>query len=215
MKGTAAPSPLLSPPWRSAATVVAAAALAALAVLAALASCSGGAGGPGVANIAPSAASGSPSARSSTSNDPVAYSRCMRSHGVPNFPDPGSDGQLPKTSAERLGVSDSQFQAAQQACQSVLPDAGGSFDQEEQQCYLAGSCPPALVQQMLTVGRRFATCMRSHGVPNWPDPTLDSQGRPVFDISAAGIASAQWHSDQMRAKANQCGDEAGGGLATS
>ena len=25
--------------------------------------------------------------------------------------------------------------------------------------------------------------MRSHGVPNWPDPTIDSQGRPLFNIA--------------------------------
>jgi hypothetical protein len=26
--------------------------------------------------------------------------------------------------------------------------------------------------------------MRSHGVPNWPDPSTDSQGRPVFPLSS-------------------------------
>ncbi len=28
--------------------------------------------------------------------------------------------------------------------------------------------------------------MRSHGVPNWPDPTIDSQGRPLFNIAVPG-----------------------------
>lgn len=214
MKGIAGPHPPRRY-RRPAATVIAAAAVVAVA-LATLAACDGGgSGSPGVANIAPSARPGSPSASRSASSDPVAYSRCMRSHGVPNYPDPGDGGQLPKTSAEQLGVSGSRFQAAQQACQSALPANDGSFRQQVQQCYLAGICPPALVQQMLTVGQKFATCMRSHGVPNWPDPTMDSQGRPLFEISHAGITHAQWHSDQMKAKADACADEAGGGLATS
>ena len=30
--------------------------------------------------------------------------------------------------------------------------------------------------------RDFARCMRSHGVRNWPDPGLDSDRQPVFDL---------------------------------
>jgi hypothetical protein len=71
------------------------------------------------------------------------------------------------------------------------------------------------VQQMLTVGRKFAQCMRSHGVSNWPDPTLDSQGRPFFNLSGHGITRSEGHSSQMRkAKAVECNRVAGGGLAT-
>jgi Secretory lipase len=46
----------------------------------------------------------------------------MRSHGVPDYPDPDSSGQLPKPSPAnetQLGVSDSQFNAAQAACQHL------------------------------------------------------------------------------------------------
>jgi hypothetical protein len=114
----------------------------------------------------------------------VGYSSCIRSNGVPDFPDPGPGGALPKSSAQRLGVSDSQLQAAQQDCQNLLPTTG-SFQQLSQQCFATGDCPPALVQQMLTAEQRFAQCMRSHGVPDWPDPTLDSEGRPGFDISVS------------------------------
>jgi hypothetical protein len=28
----------------------------------------------------------------------------------------------------------------------------------------------------------FARCLRSHGVPAWPDPTLDSDGQAVFEL---------------------------------
>jgi hypothetical protein len=134
----------------------------------------------------------------------------MRSHGVPNYPDPGSGGVLPKTSAQQLGVSNSQFQAAQSACHHQLPNTGGSFQQHAQQCVLADDCPPALVQRMLTSGRTFAACMRSHGVPNWPDPSIDTgayQGVPFFDLSKEGIND---HSPQIRSKMGECGRLTGG-----
>jgi hypothetical protein len=113
----------------------------------------------------------------------VAFSGCMRSHGLPNYPDPGSSGALPKTNAQALGVSSSQFQAAETACQHLLPSVGGSFQQQTDQCIVASDCPQALVQRILNVQRNYARCMRSHGFPSWPDPTIDSQGTP-FSTSA-------------------------------
>jgi hypothetical protein len=127
----------------------------------------------------------------------------MRANGVPEYPDPASGGQLPKGSAQAFGVSESRYQAAQRACQQLLP-TGGSFSEQANQCILAGDCPPALVQQMLTDGRKFAQCMRSHGVPNWPDPTIGDQGAPVFKVSAAGITHSQTHSPPMSNTIAEC-----------
>jgi hypothetical protein len=128
----------------------------------------------------------------------------MRSHGVPEYPDPGSGGVVPKGSAQQFGVSDSQYQAAQSACQQLLP-TGGSFDQQAEQCVSAGDCSPALVQQMLTAQRKFAQCMRSHGVPNWPDPTIGSGGpAPIFNLIPAGITHSQTHSPPMSTKIAEC-----------
>ena len=56
------------------------------------------------------------------------FAQCMRRHGVPNFPDPGSDGGIPKGNAQHFAVSDSQWQAAEQACQPVLPMGGSLMD---------------------------------------------------------------------------------------
>jgi hypothetical protein len=139
---------------------------------------------------------------SSSSPSAVAYSGCMRSHGVPNYPDP-SDGQLPKGGAQAFGVSSSVFSAAQSACQNLLPDAG-SFQEQASQCTLAGDCPPAVVQQMMTTDRKFAQCMRSHGVPDWPDPTLGLQGNPVFDLNEVGITHSQTHSSPMDNEITEC-----------
>ena len=178
------------PTARITAAIIAAAGLALLA-----AACSGSppsTGAGGSANAGDS--SSSPSA--------VSYSNCMRSHGVPNYPDP-SNGQLPKGGAQAFGVSSSAFSKAQSACHSLLPNAG-SFQEQASQCTLAGDCPPAVVQQMMTTDRKFAQCMRSHGVPNWPDPTIGLQGSPVFRLSKVGITHAQSHSAPMSNTIAEC-----------
>jgi hypothetical protein len=134
----------------------------------------------------------------------------MRSHGVPTFPDPATDAAVPKVDAQRLGVSSSQLQAAQQACQSVYPNSGGSFETETEECMTTGNCPPALVQQILTVERSFAQCMRSHGLPHWPDPSLDAQGRPVFVISVSGdLNGIDPHEPQISSKEDECANLTG------
>jgi hypothetical protein len=46
----------------------------------------------------------------------------------------------------------------------------------------------------------FARCMRSHGVLNWPDLTLD-RGRPIFDPEAVGIDPS---SPQISTEMHQC-----------
>src|SRR5258708_32803737 len=157
------------PAARTAAATIAAAALALLAA------CSG-------SPSSPTGSSGSPNAaEESSSPSAVAYSSCMRSHRVPNFPDPASNGQVPKADAQVLGVSSSQLQAAQRACQHLHPTNGGSLTASMMLCLQTGDCPQAMVQQVLTTERRFAQCMRSHGVPGWPDPTVE-QGRPAFNL---------------------------------
>lgn len=123
---------------------------------------------------------------SADSSSPVAYSHCMRSHGVPKYPDPSSGGVVPKGGAQQFGVSSSVFSTAQQACQHLL--RAGSFRQQARECLNAGDCSPAMVQQMLTSDRAFAHCMRSHGISYWPDPVVDSQGRPVFNLVPVNIS---------------------------
>jgi hypothetical protein len=172
-------------------------ATAALALLAA--ACSG----------SPSSTGGASNAVGSTSSSSVVgFSRCMRSHGVPNFPDPGSSGQINiKTSG--VDPNTSQYEAAQGACQHLLPTTG-SLQQQTDQCMQSHVCPPALVQQILTVERTYARCMRSHGFPNWPDPTIGSRGTPVFDLSKAGIDRAITATSQFASKARECGGLPGG-----
>jgi hypothetical protein len=144
---------------------------------------------------------GSSNAGGAANQREVAYSHCMRSHGVPNFPDPSGSGGVPKETAQQLGVSSSQLQAALNACQHLLPNTGNVDDN------------PAALHRWWTQMLHFARCMHSHGVPNWPDPSAYSQDpqRPTFNLHAAGIGfhlGAQpgniVNSPQIQAKVGQC-----------
>ena len=165
-----------------------------------LAACSGSSSSAG--------SGGSPTPTGSTSSpSAVAYAACMRQHGVPNYPDPDNHGNLTKQGAQQLGVSSSEYQSAQQACQHVLP-TGGSLEDQARQCSLSGDCPPALVRQMLSGGRIFAQCMRNHGVSKWPDPKLGGPNNtPMFTVAEAGLSHAYTHSPQVSARADECGQQ--------
>jgi len=189
-------------PWRARPRPARTLAAVIAAVMAALlaAACSGSPSSTG--------SGGAPNARGSVnSSSLVGYSHCMRSHGVPNYPDPGGgntlpDG-LPKVGPQQLGVSPSQLQGAQQACQHLLP-TGGSLQQQESQCMQNNDCSPALEEQMLTADRKLARCMRSHGVPNFPDPTNGGSGAPFFPISSAGISEAASRTPQFVHELSEC-----------
>lgn len=100
----------------------------------------------------------SPSAAPPTNGELVAYSRCMRSHGVANFPDPNSSGEIPKEQIVPL-VNTPQFQPAQTACQPLMPRSGLGPETTQQ------------TRTRLADALSFARCMRSHGVIRFPDPT--------------------------------------------
>jgi len=129
--------------------------------------------------------------QSTNAQEALAFARCMRAHGVPNFPDPNSSGQVPKRTPQQLGVSGSQFEAAQRACSHLLPNGALGPSAEPTQAELRTMERDAL---------RFARCMRSHGVANWPDYTLRG-GIPIFDLHGTTIAP---NSPQIVAKQHGC-----------
>ena len=130
----------------------------------------------------------------------------MRSNGVSTYPDPNSGGNLPKGNAQAFGVSTSEYQAAEQACEHLLHGSGSA---SLTQCLMTGDCPRSVVQPALEEGLKFAQCMRSHGVTNWPDPTVDSLGRPSFAVTKAGISIDATRSPQMLSKIGDCQREPG------
>ena len=109
----------------------------------------------------------------------LAFSRCVREHGVPNFPDPNSQGDLPALTQQDLGVSKQTSLAAQHACEGVL-SRGRSTGTPQQQA------------QKLAFGLKVAECLRTHGYPNFPDPTGSSQALPPgIDPSSPQFEAAQ------------------------
>jgi hypothetical protein len=132
--------------------------------------------------------SGSQAAAGATSSlSAVNYSQCMRAHGVPNFPDPDSKGQIPKLTSGQVEVSDSQLDTARKACQDLWPYQP-----------LSG----AQLQRQMAENLKFAQCMRSHGLPKFPDPT-NSDGVVVFVVSISRDGFDP-HSQPILAKAQEC-----------
>jgi hypothetical protein len=125
----------------------------------------------------------------------------MRSHGVSKFPDLTElnrvPGELPKISVsmEQLGVSSSQFQTAQTACRHLLPNGGQTTASES--------------QQDLNAMRRFARCMRSHGVPTWPDPVNGPAG---WGFNLLNVHGFDPNSPQIDSKMHVCGRELPAGI---
>jgi hypothetical protein len=123
--------------------------------------------GPGVAHIGATATTtGQSQARSGSTPTAEAYSACMRSHGVPNFPDPDSQGRIAikggqSANGTKFGLDPNSpgFQTARKACQSLQP---------------GGKVTPAQQAQRRSQELKFSACMRAHGVPKYPDP--DSTG---------------------------------------
>jgi hypothetical protein len=176
------------------AAVIAAALLALAAAACSGSPSSGGSGGS-------SSAAGSAGSATSNSERAIAFSRCVRAHGVPSYPDPSSSAVIPKETAQQLGVSDSQLQAAMDACQHLLQDTGNIDDN------------PAALNQWWSQMLHFAHCMHARGVSNWPDPSPypPDPVRPTFNLHRAGIAFHQGtqpgnivNSPQIQAKVQQC-----------
>jgi hypothetical protein len=143
----------------------------AVAAFSLLAAGCGGGGSPRVASVA----SATTAATTTNQNGLVAFSRCMRSNGMPNFPDPERvGGRSLKLTVQRLAASNPRFQAAQRACNHLLPNGGGGSQETAQQ-----------TRTQLADMLSFARCMRSHGVTRFPDPT--AQGLTVEMVQAQGI----------------------------
>ena len=95
------------------------------------------------------------SAAGSEAAGAVAYSKCMRADGVPDFPDPTPGRGL----GFKLGASVTSspaFNSAQQKCRNLLP-GGPGFQ----------SNPSKRTMAKLL---KIANCMRAHSIHQFPDP---------------------------------------------
>jgi hypothetical protein len=113
----------------------------------------------------------------------------MRSHGVPNFPDPsgaGGETQLPQGSSPAL-------EAAVRECRALQPGGRGG--------------PPAPSAAELRAALAFSHCMRAHGLSQFPDP-LSTYG-PGSTLGRGeyfpDIGPTEFQSPAFRHAAKACG----------
>ncbi len=143
-------------------------AAAAIAAATAIAACG--------SNSPSSPGSGGHLAYAQAQQDAVSFAQCMRSRGVPSFPDPTSPQEFKFSLSPSSGANTRSpaFQSAETACQHLLPGGGppgqsAAQDQAHTAALLA-----------------FARCLRGHGFPNFPDP--NSSGQVTHEMLAtAGI----------------------------
>jgi hypothetical protein len=153
-----------------------------LAIVLLATACAGGSNGPGVAG---EGASTSPSASPSgdRADAALAYARCMREHGISDFPDPQPGGG-PIQVGPGSNWNTPQFNAADDACKSLLPQPS---EEQQRQAF----------EDMLA----YARCMREHGFPDFPDPEPGGG----FDISADQGSDLDPNNPQFQAANKACG----------
>jgi hypothetical protein len=164
------------------------------------AGCGGSPSSNGVAQLTTTNSTTSNSSSSGASakgGNPTAFSSCMRKNGVPNFPDPDSRGGLTINGGSGLNPSSPQFKQAQSACSKYLPN-GGKVD-------------PAAQAKALRWALKFSACMRSHGVPNFPDPKVSGGAIGLTMSRSSGInpRSPQFQAAQRACQKDMPGPKGG------
>jgi hypothetical protein len=130
-----------------------------------------GGGSPRVASI-----TASTTAATATQNRVLAFARCMRSHGFPNWPDPNSMGVFDKHTLRQRGYSPSRILAVENgACSHLLPNFGNGPQDTAQQ-----------TRTRVADELSFARCMRSHRLTRFPDPPAHGD-LSVAMVQAEGI----------------------------
>jgi hypothetical protein len=167
---------------------------AAVAGLALFAAGCGGSSGPGVAGVASTtdstttaASSGGSPSSSGTLAKQEAYAKCMRSHGITDFPDPTPDSSggggfdINGSPGSDLNPNLPRYQAADTACKPLLPSGGVSR-------------PVGAVQEQAWL--KWAACIRSHGIPTFPDPSFAGGGVKLASGSGVKPNSPQFAAAQ-------------------
>ncbi len=115
----------------------------------------------------------------------LAYAGCMHSHGDPSFPDPELVDNADEhgiTMGQGVDQSSPQYLSANKTCKHLLPNNGNGPTRGQ-------------LEQSMAQALKFSKCMRSHGVPSFPDPQESGQniqiGGPGVDPSSPQFQAAQ------------------------
>jgi hypothetical protein len=104
---------------------------------------------------------GSTEKRLTAQDKAVKFSECIRSHGVPHFPDPDAKGEY----TFGIDVSQEVWTKAVAACKALQPP---------------GSLSGKRTAKQQSTALKFAQCMRDNGVKDFPDP---QNGEPLIDTT--------------------------------
>jgi hypothetical protein len=91
----------------------------------------------------------------------LSYAQCMRAHGEPSYPDPTSNGGF-VIDGKKDHLNGALMSSANKACQHLLPKFAPMTATQQ--------------RQATTEALRYVACMRTHGIPNMPDPVVNAQG---------------------------------------
>ncbi len=121
--------------------------------------------------------SGSPGSSGPTAGSPyqqaLVYAQCMRSHGLPTWPNPNSQGGFLFTAANPLDQGSHAYLSASGACKNLQPKGSG--------------LTAAQIQVALARLLNFSVCMRAHGLASFPDPkVVDNGGRRGVTLQVQG-----------------------------
>ncbi|HET9061219.1 MAG TPA: hypothetical protein VFN61_14970 [Acidimicrobiales bacterium] len=123
--------------------------------------------------------------------DAVAYTGCMRTHGLPDLAVPTT---VDNATQQEVGFGlppnqqSPQYRAADKACQYLLPGNGAGPSQQ-------------MVQQAMTKALKFSVCMRKHGLPRFPDPKANAEGISITGGHGIDPRSPQYQRAQADCRA--------------
>ena len=115
----------------------------------------------------------------------LAYSQCMRAHGEPGFPDPQSNGNL-LINGQEDHLNAALMNKASKACQHLMP--------------LGQPMTAAQQRKVTAAALKFVACMRAHGLPTFPDPTVNSRGIEIQVPQGVAPNSAVFRNAQQACK---------------
>jgi hypothetical protein len=113
----------------------------------------------------------------------IAFAQCMRTHGVPNFPDPGPSTNFQVSGAPVGGAATTTPGKAYNTCSHLLPNGSSSNNGQ-------------VTTQELSEAVTLAQCLRTHGEPSFPDPTVVNGS---LNFAFTGV-----NSPQFQAAVNAC-----------
>ena len=165
--------------------------------------CGGGSGNPGVAHLKSTTTSRSSSSSNSGANvfpggaipegggsgkQGVEFSVCIRSHGIPNYPDPGPTFLK---FVSRIDVTSPRFVAAAEKCLKHIPG------------FSVPSPNPQAADKAASRAVGFAACMRRHAIADFPDPQVIN-GRSITRIQSDNHPDLDPNSPLLKHAAKTC-----------